>query len=610
MTDAPASAVMKRWFRNRTAVLIVLAIALFLFVYPVVMLIVGAFRNADPTLPAEWGFQGFAEVYSTPQTYITFANSAILAVASTVLGVLFALYMAFLSARTTTPLRKLITPAMIVVLALPPTFFAISWGMLGNERVGTINSLLGMILGTDVSVMNTNSWFGIIFVTALHMAAVSYLLLIGPFTALDRSLEEAAQIAGAGGIRAFFSIDLPVLAPTILGVTILAFVKGLETFDVPIILGTPAGIRVVATEIFGQIQDNIPPNYGAASALSTSLLVLVIVLVFLQWRALGKRQFVTVTGKSFRQDRWDLGIGKYIGTVVIVAYIVAAVVLPGGQLLYGALQPYFGAKFGNFTFAHLEEALTAPSLVDAIVLTISLAAVCGVLAASFSAVAGYLISRTRSRTTRLIELSMWLPWAVPGVVLSLAFAWAFLAVPGLRSLYGTPWILLLALTVSAIPIAMRPVQGAVVQLSTELEDAARTNGASRFRMFFGIVLRIIAPSFLASWLVSAILVSGNLSVPTLLSGLGNKTVPMLVYQLYSDGKVTESAALLLVHMAATFVVLGLLVLLYRLAVAALGRRGRARARLMDDGGAPLAPLAAPVAPQSHAADEELVGEPR
>ncbi len=572
MSRPPVSITIKRWFRPRIALLVVLAITLFLFVYPVVMLVVGAFRNADPTLPAQWGVQSFVEVYTNPQTYATFGSSLFLATSTTILSMLFALYMAFLSARTRTPLRRLITPAMVVVLALPPTFFAISWGMLGNPRVGTLNQILGALTGTDVSLFDINSWAGIIAVTALNKAAITYLLIIGPFTALDRSLEEAGQVAGASGFRAFFGIDLPVLAPTITGVTILAFVKGLETFDVPLILGTPVGIRVVATEIYGQIQNNIPPNYGGASALSTTLLVVVIVLVLVQWRMLGKRRFVTVTGKSFRTDRWDIRGWKYVGTAAIVLYILAAVVLPGLQLIYGALQPYFGAGFANLTLRHIENALTSPALVDAIGLTLMLAVVCGLLAATFSAVASYLNARSTSRLVKVNELSLWLPWAVPGVVLSLAFAWAFLAVPGLRSLYGTPWILMLALTVSAIPVAMRPVQGAVAQLSSELEDAARIGGASRPRTFFAVVLRIIAPSFLASWFVAAILVSGNLAVPTLLSGLGNKTVPMLVFQLYGDGQVTQSAALLLVHLGITFGALGAVWLLFRGATFLLLRR--------------------------------------
>lgn len=573
MQKAPQRVIVTRWFRSRSAALVVLAVVAFLFVYPIVMLIIGAFRNADPTLPAQWGWQSFQEVYSNPRTYETLATSGVFAVSTTVLALLLAVYLAFLSARTLTPLRRLITPVAVIVLALPPTFFAISWGMLGNERVGSINEVIGLITGTEFSLLNINSWFGVIFVTVLHMAAVTYLLLIGPFTALDRSLEEAAQVAGAGAFRTFFTIDVPVLAPTILGVAILGFVRGLEAFDVPIILGTPAGIYVIATEIYGQIQNFTPPNYGGASALSVILLVLVIILVFLQWRALGKRQFVTVAGKNFRRERWDIGRWKFAGTAVIALYVLLAVILPVVQLGIGALQPYFGARFGLFTLDHIESALTTPELTDAITLTLILAIVCGALASVFSAVASYLIARSRSRITKLVELSIWLPWAVPGVVLSLAFAWAFLAVPGLRSLYGTPWILALALTVSVVPIAMRPIQGAIAQLSQELEDAARTNGATASRMFFGIVIRIIAPSFIAAWFVSAILVSGNLAVPTLLSGVGNKTVPILVFQLYTNGAVVEAAALLLVYLVIMFAIIGLLWILYRIALGAV-LRGR------------------------------------
>src|SRR5690606_21728305 len=147
--------------------------------------------------------------------YETFGNSLILAVSSTAISLLLALYLAFLSARSTAPLRRLITPVAIIILALPPMFFAISWGMLGNKRVGGIHSMLGLLTGTDLQLLAINSWFGVIGVTVLHTTAIKYLLLIGPFMALDRTLEEAAQVAGAGGARAFFSIDLPVLSPTI-----------------------------------------------------------------------------------------------------------------------------------------------------------------------------------------------------------------------------------------------------------------------------------------------------------------------------------------------------------------------------------------------------------
>lgn len=557
---------LKRWFRTRTALLIVFAISLFLFVFPIVMLIIGAFRNTDPTLPADWGLHGFVEVYSNPRTYETFFNSLILATVATSLSLLFALYLAFLSARSTAPLRKLVTPMAVIVLALPPMFFAVSWGMLGNKRVGGINQILSMLIGSPVELFNMNSWFGVIVVTVLHTTAVLYLLLIGPFMALDKTLEEAAQVAGAGGLRAFFGIDLPVLSPTIIGVGILAFVRGLEAFDVPIILGTPAGIRVVATEIYGQIQNFTPPNYGGASALAISLLGLVILLVFLQWRILGNRQFTTVTGKSFRNDRWELGGWKYVGTVVIALYGIFAVLLPGMQLIYGAFQPFFGAKFGNFTSKHIIDALTKPELVDSIILTLSLAFVCGAAAAIFSAIVSYLVARQKSMLSKMLDLAVWLPWAVPGVVLSLAFAWAYLSIPGLKSLYGTPLILGLALVVSAVPVTMRPVQGAIAQLGKELEDAARTNGATPTRMFFSVVMRIIAPSFFSAWFVGAILVAGNLAVPTLLAGHGSKPVPLLVFRMYNEGGVAESSALLLVHLFALYTSIAILWVIYRLSL--------------------------------------------
>ena len=539
-------------FTTARGLLPLIAVCLVLFALPIVMLAVGAFRNAPPGSAARWSFSAFGRAYADAETYRTLLTSVLLSGAGTVLAVVVALVLTFLVARTATPLRRIVTPAMVLVVALPPLFYAISVGMLGNPRIGMANTVFRELTGSTATLFDANSWTGLLLVACVKGAAVSYLLLLGPFRALDRSLEEASQIAGAGRLRTLLGIDLPMLAPAISGVVILNFVIGLESFDAPLFLGTPAGIDVFATRVYSLIYAHSPEDYGAASALSLLLVVVVVGLVFLQYRLLGRRTFTTVTGKSYRTEAWDIGAWKWVGTAFIVVYLLIAIAAPLTQLVLGSLQPFFGGGAGYST-ANYAELFADPDTVDALGSTFLVALLGGLLAMVLALTISYAVTHSSSRLRRLLDLLTWLPWAVPGVVLALGVAWAFVSIPGVRELYGTIWIVLVGLVVTAIPIATRAVQPALMQINRELEEAGRTSGGSPRRVFAGIVLPLIAPSFLAGWFVVAIVVSGNLAVPILLSSQANTTVPLLVYRLYTTGETSQAAALFVVVLGALLV---------------------------------------------------------
>jgi iron(III) transport system permease protein len=159
-----------------------------------------------------------------------------------------------------------------------------------------------------------------------------------------------------------------------------------------------------------------------------------------------------------------------------------------------------------------------------------------------------------------------MPWALPGIVLGIGIFSSFFYTPGLRSLYGTIWILLVGLIIFAVPATMRISEGALAQISPELTDAARTSGAGRFRAFMNVVVRLIMPSFVAGWLLAAIIVSGNLSVTILLSTSAMPTVPTQALVLFNTGQTAEAAALFCVFLgllAIGFVVFGFLLLAAR-----------------------------------------------
>lgn len=220
-----------------------------------------------------------------------------------------------------------------------------------------------------------------------------------------------------------------MLAPAITGVVILNFVIGLESFDVPLFLGTPVGIDVFATRIYSLIYDRSPEDYAGASALALLLVVLVVVLVYVQYRVLGRRTFTTVTGKGYRTEPWDIGGWRWLGTAFIVVFLLVAIVAPLVQLVLGSLQPFFGGG-GVYSLVNFEELLDTPSTVVALRSTFLVALLGGLLAIVLALCISYAVTHSGSRLRRLLDMLTWLPWAVPGVVLALGIPGRSCPCPG------------------------------------------------------------------------------------------------------------------------------------------------------------------------------------
>ncbi|HZR98989.1 MAG TPA: iron ABC transporter permease [Chloroflexota bacterium] len=551
----------------------------FLTVFPLVMLAIGSVRTAAPGMPGAFSLDGYIVAYSDPQTYRTWANSLLLATQVTLVSTLIAVFFAWVVARTDTPGRGLAVPLMALVFAMPHLFFAMGWAMLGNPRIGLLNQLALAVLPLAEPPFDTNSWGGLVFVMALGAVPFKFLLILGAFRAMDLALEEASRAAGAGRLKTLLFVGLPILAPTILGVMVLSFVRGLQAFDVPLFLGLPAKIYVFSTRIFDYVANYQPARYAEASALAISLVVTMLGLVLLQWRILGRREFVTVTGKGYRPDVWRLGPWRYACAAALALYALLALVLPLGQMVLGSLQPVYGVAAGGLSFDNYGAALGRPIVQRALRNTILIAVGGGLLAMALTTLVAYVVARSRFAGRRALDLAAWLPWTMPGIVLGLSMLWAYLSVPGLKSLYGTPWLLLIGVVVTVIPVGVRVMAGAIGQVGRELEESARIHGAPWWRAFVGIVLRVTAPSFLYGWLVVGLIISGELSVPMLLYAPGSEMLGVAVYNLYTQGRAAEAAAVfcvILAAIAAAFAVAAVGAALARWAVrvrAAHGERG-------------------------------------
>jgi iron(III) transport system permease protein len=320
------------------------------------------------------------------------------------------------------------------------------------------------------------------------------ILLTPVFRQMDASLEEAARVCGAGTWQTFRRILVPVLAPALLTVLLAAVIRGLEAFQVELLLGRPAGIYVYATRIYDLIQWE-PPLFPQAMALSTLFLGILFLFALFYQRYTGKRQFATISGRGVSFRPMDIGRGRYLISACLFFFVAFSVYLPLAVLVMGSFMRLFGFFHINdpFSIKHWSVVLHDPvfilALRNSFVVGIGSAGI-GILLYSILA---YALIRTSVVGKSWVNMLVWLPWAVPGILLGLAFLWLFLSVPFLTVVYGTFIGLILVLVIKEMPIGVHMMKTALVQVAAELEQVSRVCGAKWLYTYWRITLPLISP---------------------------------------------------------------------------------------------------------------------
>lgn len=539
-------------------------VALLLFASPVIAVVVSAFRTTP--FDGEWSLEPITQVLSDPDTWTALGNSVLLTVASVVPSMIIATFFAVLVTRTDSALKWVVTATMAILVATPPMFYAVAWGLLGNKTVGLLNVWFRGGEQWGDGPLNIESWWGLIIVSIFRGTGFMYLLLLGPFSQMDRSLEEAARVSGAGPIRTFFGTQLPLLLPTLTSVLIIATVASIEAFDVPVVLGVPAGIYVLPTEVFAYLYDSTRPLYGQASSVSIILLVILIVLLIVERRLHGRKRFTTMGGKGARTAPWRLGVWRLPLAAVTVVFSAVVVVLPVLQLVLASLTPYFGAQ-GIFTLDNFITVLGDPATLAMFGYTASVSAAAAAIAVVTVIVFGWAARMRRGAWSAVIDSSQISPMIVPGLLLGIGLITVVLLGP-FASAYGTYGLLMLGLFVSIVPLASRSISGGLAQIPDELEEAARVSGSSRGRALVGVVFRLLLPSALNGWLLCFVVVSGSLAIPLLLSPRGQTLLAVEVYDLYMSADIVTAAAVFVVFIVEILLITVVIEILKRL----IGRR--------------------------------------
>jgi len=482
--------------RPQDAVWVVAALVLAVLVLlPVYHLVVASFTTKDG-----FSLANYAQLFRVRRFQEAMLNSLVLGIASSVFGMLIGTLLAWLVSRSNMPFRKLVRACVLASFAVPAFVNALSWVLLAGPNAGSLNQLWMALTGSSEGFMNIFSMQGLIIVSVATVYPLAFIFMYNAFEAMDSEMEQAARLLGANGVRAFFSIGLPLVRPALIAGFIMTFLEALALYGAPAAIGVPARVYVVTTQVWSLFE--YPPQVGVAAALSLPLALVTVALLWVQRVLIGRRGFGTIRGKASRWQRADLGPWRWIAAGIAASIVFVTFVLPNAVLVFRSLyrESYGPLSWSNFTLAHYQYVLFdyidgLPSIRHSVVTALSAAT----LAALLALIVAFLARRRIARFGGLLVFLCMLPLAIPSMVFAVGLVSAYSS--GWIVLYGTLWIMMLAYLTKNLPYAFMSCNTALASVHVDLENAARVLGASTLRALRDITAPLIRNGLLSGWIV-------------------------------------------------------------------------------------------------------------
>jgi len=513
---------------------------------PLLFLFAGSFNLAPPGKGVVYGLGNWVRAFSDPGTLSALWMSFVLSVVRLIPAMILSVVFAWLIARTDMPGGKFLESFCWIAYFVPDFPLILAWILLLDPNFGFLNTMAQSVPFVDGPLFNPYGFWGIVWVhTSTGGIWFKVMLLVPVFRRLGATLEEAARVSGANTIAMLRRITLPVLAPMILAVSVLSFIRGLQSFNTELLLGTPAGIYVYSTRIYDYLQRE-PRAYGEATALGSVFLLVLAILLFFYWKYLsGNKKFTVVTGQGYSTLRVKLGRWKYVALGGCLLYITVMMVLPLVFLVVGSFMRRYGFFHiaSPFTVDHWKNLLADPIFLLSLKNSLIIATVTALGSVLLYSAVAYLVVSRRSVVGPLLESLCWIPHVLPGILLGLSVLWLFLATPLRFIFYGTVWGMALALILADSPVATQAFKAGFLQLGADLEEAARVSGASWWSTYRRILLPLLAPIATAVGLMNFGSALTSISTPVLLYSHQSRPLAILLLEYSFTGELERAAAL-------------------------------------------------------------------
>ncbi|HYR70844.1 MAG TPA: iron ABC transporter permease [Candidatus Acidoferrum sp.] len=539
----------------RLVSLLVGGAAAVLVLYPIFFLVQASLSVGDPQArpPEAYGLGNFADL---PRYSHIFGNTVTVAVAATVMAVLFGFVMGWILTRTNVPGRAALEQLMALPYYVTPLMGALAWSLIGSPSGGFLNQVW-RALGGEGHLIDVTTPYGIAWVMALFEGSVAFVMIGAVMKSMDPALEEASQVLGAGRLRTMLRITLPLVLPGVLGAAIFVFAEMLGSFSAALVLGLPSRFYVVTTAMY-QLVSQYPPQFPRAAAMGVSLFAVMFAMVYVYRRVVSRGTYVTITGKAFRPRVMDVGPLRWSLLAVCWAYLGVAVILPILTLLYSSVQRLATAfpKAGNFTLENYRIALSLDAVRSALWNSLLLGVGTASLGVVIMGFLAWMIYRSRLPGVGAIEYVLMFPQAVPRLVFAFGMLWAWLIFP--IPVYGTLWLLLIAYLTVFLPLGLRTISGVILQIDRSLEESAQMCGASWGYRLRTVTMPLLRPGLIAAWLLLFIASVRELGASILLMGPSSKVITPAIVESWFSTSTELTAAMALLQTLAVAIALVLL----------------------------------------------------
>ena len=523
------------------AMIVAGAVIFILLAVPLIVQVITAFRG--PFLPfgvssAQWGVENFVTLWQLRDDFwgVLGATGAFVG-GSTLLTLLMAFGLAWVTVRTDAPWRRLISVLVIVPYIIPPIVKAQAYLLMLSPESGVLNQLLRLLpFASDVPI-DPYAFPTMIFIQALTNVTFPYLMIVPILTNMDGSLEESARVSGASWPQTLRRVTLPMLWPGLLGVTVLTFILGLGSLEVPLLFGQESGRNIFALKLWTLISSNAGelPQYGLAAAWGLVFLVITTIAFAIYLRATrNAERRASVSGKGFRPSTMRMGPWKVPVMLLVAVFVLLTGILPLLALLWAAITPYpvafsWQAMLGQTDFGAFGTVLADPEFWVSLGRTVLIAGGSATIAVVFATVLAYGIARSKKTGwVKAMDLFASSSVAIPATIAGFAMFLTFMVINPYIPIAGTLLALVIAYSYR-VSIAYRSSYSATLQIRPELEEAALTSGASRFQGFRRIIAPLLMPTVMAVWIQMFILGTNEFTLPAFLATPSSRPLSMYIY---------------------------------------------------------------------------------
>ena len=504
---------------------------------------------------ARFTLDNYVQAYGSSDTARLFWNSLQFAFGASLFSFSLGTALAWMNERTNTPLKTLFFALSIIPLVIPGILFTIAWILLGSPKIGILNLALQDWFGLERPLFNVYSLWGMMWVDGLHYSPMAFLLMTAAFRSMDPSLEESATMSGANIFQVARRVTLKLAWPAILATLLVLFVRSVESFEVPALLGLPVGIHVFTSAIY-QAVHRYPSQIGLASAYGMTLLAITSIGVYFVSKLSSRGgRYATMTGKGFRPRRIDLGAWRWAAAAVFAVYFLLIVALPFGVLLWSSFQKFYAIPswqaLHNLTLDPYRFIFAYPNLGRTVWNTLVLSFGSATLIMLVTSVICWIVVKTKLPGRWLLDNVASLPMVFPGLVLGLSIMIFYLNVD--IGVYGTMWIMFIAYVTRFMPYGLRYNTASMLQIHKELEESAEMSGASWGTTFVRVVLPLLKPGLVAGWIYVMIVSIRELSSSILLYSPDTEVLSITIWELWENGQYVELSALGVLFILALFV---------------------------------------------------------